>query len=173
MYRGSGIQARHDGADVNAVASLKYARAELVVRIPARSMVPDAQRNCRPVRRFLPDSVRTCVSGFDTGRSSTDKTGQCPDPRQIQQISDGFHSLHFAENSVGPPVVPALLTWGSGRFGWPPFEQSAKYSFAFHRRSWRCLTTVRACVRDTSHGLAGSIRRFMKGTGLLVARWRQ
>ncbi len=102
---------------------LKYARAELVVRIPARSMVPDAQRNCQTGRaisaRFR---ARTCVSGFDTGRSSTDKTGQCPDPRQIQQISDGFHSLHFAENSVGPPVVPALLTWGSGRFGWPPFR---------------------------------------------------
>ena len=41
MYIDGLDQARHDGADVNAVASLKHARTERMIRIPACSMVPD------------------------------------------------------------------------------------------------------------------------------------
>lgn len=99
--RASRIQACHDSADVNRVSALKYARAEPMVRIPAGSVMPGAQGNSRSVGRFLPHAVGPGVRRLDTHGSSADQTRQSPDPGQVFQISDGFHSCNSRTNLDG------------------------------------------------------------------------
>jgi hypothetical protein len=97
VYRRSRIQARHNSADVNRVPALKYARAELMVGIPAGSVMPGAQGNGRSVGRFLANAMRPGVRCLDTCGSSANQTRQRPDPRQIKQVSYRFHSLRPAD----------------------------------------------------------------------------
>jgi hypothetical protein len=109
------------------------------------------------------------VSGFNTGRSSSDQTGQRPDPRQIQQISDGFHFPRLADQLFlgSPPpdcsAVPearALSTIypfapdSSGRHMRNPQNSLARPSallMSFDKRTPNglvTLVTVRAPIRS-------------------------